>query len=64
MRLTNIMTSNRKEAINTLAKLGLVCLLGLYKLQIMHCLIIHLISNDDTIVEEMNDIKPDIELIQ
>jgi len=46
-----------------IVKLGTKCLLGLHKMWISHCIIIHQTITDNIIIEEMNDIRDEIEMI-
>ena len=47
-----------------LVKLGIKYLLGLHKMWITCCIIIHQITTNDIIIEEINNIREEIEMIQ
>ena len=62
--LIKLLYYDRRITSSILVKLGIKCVLGLYKIQIAHCIIIHQTTTNNVIIEEMNNIRDKIEMIQ
>ena len=61
--LIKLLYYDRRIASVILIKLGIKCVLGLYKMWIIQYIIIHQTITNNVIIEEINDIRHKIEMI-